>query len=249
MKSVDIPMPTQQEKQRAISQILDAGLLRPVSLRRELWDILRVAGVHTLFCGVGDCLALAVLVWVLGLFPASFLASYTGGLAQVLLLMSPLLYAALSLLTTWKDVQTGIREWTWTFRISSRMVNALRMLCFGAASVLVCVPANLLVWIMSGRLYSLSWMLSLSLSGLFLYGALSLFCLRLRGAAGTLAAPAVWLAAGMVPILWPTAAEWLNTVPTVVFCLLCGAALALYLAELRCFCRRCVEGGFSYAVR
>ena len=237
MKSDDIPMPTQQEKQRAISQILDAGLLRPVSLRRELWDILRVAGVHTLFCGVGDCLALAVL------------ASYTGGLAQVLLLMSPLLYAALSLLTTWKDVQTGIREWTWTFRISSRMVNALRVLCFGAASVLVCVPANLLVWIMSGRLYSLSWMLSLSLSGLFLYGALSLFCLRLRGAAGTLAAPAVWLAAGMVPILWPTAAEWLNTVPTVVFCLLCGAALALYLAELRCFCRRCVEGGFSYAVR
>ena len=101
MKSDDIPMPTQQEKQRAISQILDAGLLRPVSLRRELWDILRVAGVHTLFCGVGDCLALAVLVWVLGLFPASFLASYTGGLAQVLLLMSPLLYAALSLLTTW----------------------------------------------------------------------------------------------------------------------------------------------------
>ena len=92
-------------------------------------------------------------------------------------------------------------------------------------------------------------LLSLSLSGLFLYGALSLFCLRLRGAAGTLAAPAVWLAAGMVPILWPTAAEWLNTVPTVVFCLLCGAALALYLAELRCFCRRCVEGGFSYAVR
>ena len=237
MKSDDIPMPTQQEKQRAISQILDAGLLRPVSLRRELWDILRVAGVHTLFCGVGDCLALAVL------------ASYTGGLAQVLLLMSPLLYAALSLLTTWKDVQTGIREWTWTFRISSRMVNALRVLCFGAASVLVCVPANLLVWIMSGRLYSLSWMLSLSLSGLFLYGALSLFCLRLRGAAGTLAAPAVWLAAGMVPVLWPTAAEWLNTVPTVVFCLLCGAALALYLAELRCFCRRCVEGGFSYAVR
>ena len=144
MKSDDIPMPTQQEKLRAISQILDAGLLRPVSLRRELWDILRVAGVHTLFCGVGDCLALAVLVWVLGLFPASFLASYTGGLAQVLLLMSPLLYAALSLLTTWKDVQTGIREWTWTFRISSRMVNALRMLCFGAASVLVCVPANLL---------------------------------------------------------------------------------------------------------
>lgn len=64
------------------------------------------------------------------------------------------------------------------------MVNALRMLCFGAASVLVCVPANLLVWIMSGRLYSLSWMLSLSLSGLFLYGALSLFCLRLRGRRG-----------------------------------------------------------------
>ena len=220
-----------------------------VSLRRELWDILRVAGVHTLFCGVGDCLALAVLVWVLGLFPASFLASYTGGLAQVLLLMSPLLYAALSLLTSWKDVQTGIREWTWTFRISSRMVNALRMLCFGAASVLVCVPANLLVWIMSGRLYSLSWMLSLSLASLFLYGALSLFCQRMRGMAGLVGAPACWVLLGLVSLFCPRAAAWLAAIPTAVFCLLAAAGVVLYLLELRRFCRRPMEGGLSYALR
>ena len=248
MKSDDIPMPTQQEKLRAISQILDAGLLRPVSLRRELWDILRVAGVHTLFCGVGDCLALAVLVWVLGLFPASFLASYTGGLAQVLLLMSPLLYAALSLLTTWKDVQTGIREWTWTFRLSARMVDALRMLCFAAVSVLIGVPAELLLWRAAGCRWPLSWTLSLALSGLFLYVALSLYCLRLRGAGRLLAAPVLWLAAGAAAPRWRPAA-FLEAVPPAVFCLIAAAALALYLMELRRFCRRPMEGGLFCALR
>ena len=119
--------------------------------------------------------------------------------AQVLLLLSPLLYAALSLLTTWKDLQIGIREWTCTFRISAQIVSALRMLCFGAASVLVCVPANLLLWSVSGHLHPLGWMLALSLSSLFLYGTLSLLCLRLRGMMRILAAPIIWLIIGVIP--------------------------------------------------
>ena len=245
----NILMPTEQEKQKTITQILDVALPHPVSFRKELWDTLCIAGVRTVFCGVGDCLALAALLWVLCLFPASYLANYTGGLAQILLLMSPLLYATLSLMTTWKDFQTGIREWTWTFRISAQTVSALRMLCFGAASVLVCVPANLLLWSVSGYLQPLGWMLALSLSSLFLYGTLSLLCLRLRGIVGILAAPIIWLIIGMVLLMCPPAAEWLNTVPTIVFCLIFVGTLILYLREMRRFCRRYIEGGFSYALR
>ena len=245
----NIPMPAEQEKQEAISQILDAAFPRPVSFRRELWDTLCIAGIRTVFCGVGDCLALAVLLWAFCLFPASYLANRAGGLAQVLLLLSPLLYAALSLLTAWKDLQIGIREWTCTFRISAQIVSALRMLCFGAASVLVCVPANLLLWSVSGHLHPLGWMLALSLSSLFLYGTLSLLCLRLRGIVGILAAPIIWLIVGMVLLMCPPAAEWLNTVPTIVFCLIFVGTLILYLREMRRFCRRYIEGGFSYALR
>ena len=121
-----IPMPTEDEKKRAITGIVDAALPRRVSFARELWAILEQVGPRGLLFGGGDCLALSLLIWALCLLPALALASSTGSLAPALFLFSPLLYATLSLLTGWKNLQTGLWEWTWTFRISARMVTALR---------------------------------------------------------------------------------------------------------------------------
>lgn len=244
-----IPTLTETEKRQSISHILDAGLPRRVSLGRELWTILGQIGPRGLLFGAGDCLALSLLLWALCLLPVLALAGSTGSLAPALFLFSPLLYAALSLLTVWKSLQTGLLEWTRTFRISARMVTALRMLGFGALSVLVCVPANWALWLLAGRELPLGWMLSLSLASLFLYGALSLFCQRLRGMAGLLGAPACWVLLGLAPLFWHRAAEWLTAIPAAVFCLLAAAGVALYLWELRRFCRRSMEGGFSYALR
>ena len=70
-------------------------------------------GPRALLFGVGDCLALSLLIWALCLLSALFVAGSTGSLAPALFLFSPLLYAALSLLTAWKNLQTGIWEWTW----------------------------------------------------------------------------------------------------------------------------------------
>ncbi|WP_295691357.1 hypothetical protein [uncultured Oscillibacter sp.] len=244
-----IPMPTEAEKQRAIARILDVSLSPRPSLGRELLETLRAVGVPVLFFGTWDCLALSLLIWALCLLPALVLAGSTGSLAPALFLFSPLLYAALSLLTAWKDLQAGLWEWTWTFRVSARMVAALRMLCFGGVSVLLCVPANVLLWVLSGRERTLGWMLALSLASLFLYGALSLLCQRLRGPARWLAAPVGWVLLGLVPLIWPRAAEWLTAIPAAVFCLLAAAGIAMYLLELRRFCRRPMEGGVSYAFR
>ena len=244
-----IPMPTEDEKQRAVAGILDAALPRRVSFARELWAILEQVGPRGLLFGGGDCLALSLLIWALCLLPALALAGANGSLAPALFLFSPLLYGALSLLTGWKNLQTGLWEWSCTFRISARMVTALRMLCFGALSVLVCVPANWALWLLAGRELPLGWMLSLSLSGLFLYGALSLFCQRMRGMAGLVGAPACWVLLGLVSLSWPRAGAWLAAIPTAVFCLLAAAGVALYLLELRHFCRRPMEGGLSYALR
>ena len=249
MDDLKIPMPTEAEKQQAIARILDAGLPRRTALGRELWEVLQRVGPRTLLFGVGDCLALSLLIWALCLLPALFVASSTGSLAPALFLFSPLLYAALSMLTAWKDLQTGIWEWTWTFQISARMVVALRMLGFGGVSVLLCVPANGALWLLTGQERSFGWMLALSLASLFLYGALSLLCQRLRGPAGWLAAPAGWGLLGLVPLIWSRAAEWLTAIPAVVFCLLAAAGIAMYLVELRRFCRRPMEGGVSDALR
>ena len=204
MDNQKISMPTEAEKQRAIARILDAGLPRRVAFGRELREVLQRIGPRALLFGVGDCLALSLLIWALCLLSALFVAGSTGSLAPALFLFSPLLYAALSLLTAWKNLQTGIWEWTWTFQVSARMVAALQMLCFGGVSVLVCVPANMLLWTFTGQ---------------------------------------------EMPLIWPRTAEWLTAIPTVVFCLLAAAGITLYLLELRCFCRRPMEGGVSYALR
>lgn len=203
MDNQKISMPTEAEKQRAIARILDAGLPRRVAFGRELREVLQRIGPRALLFGVGDCLALSLLIWALCLLSALFVAGSTGSLAPALFLFSPLLYAALSLLTAWKNLQTGIWEWTWTFQVSARMVAALQMLCFGGVSVLVCVPANMLLWTFTGQEMPLGWMLALSLASLFLYGALSLLCQRLRGPAGWLAAPTGWVLMGLIPLIWP----------------------------------------------
>lgn len=244
----EIPMPTAAEKDAAVAGILDEGLPPRAGLWHTLTEILQTVGLRTLFFGAADCLFLSALALVLCLLPAAAAAARQGPLGPVLFLLSPALYAALHLLTAWKEAQSGTLEWRQTCRVSLRPMTALRMLVFGSASVLVCVPANLLLWYLAEGSVSLSWMVALSVSSLCLYGVVSLYCLRLRGMAGLLAAPAVWAALGIVPLLWERAARWLNGVPTVLFCLLTAAALALYVSELRRFCRRYTEGGTIYAL-
>ena len=115
-----IPMPTEAEKQQAIARILDAGLPRRTALDRELWEVLQCVGPRALLFGVGDCLALSLLIWALCLLPALFVASSVGTLAPALFLFSPLLYATLSLLCQrLRDLPDGWRlrsagpHWAW----------------------------------------------------------------------------------------------------------------------------------------
>ena len=244
----EIPMPTETEKNAAVAQILNAGLPARPGLWHTLTETAGVVGLRTLFFGAADCLFLSALFLLLCLLPTAAAAARQGPLGPALFLLSPALYAALHLLTAWKEAQSGILEWRQTCRVSLRAMTALRMLVFGGASVLVCVPANWLLWHLAGGEVSLPWMVALSVSSLCLYGVLSLYCLRLRGIAGLLTAPAVWAVLGIVPLLWERAAGWLESVPTVLFCLLTAAALILYFMELRRFCRRLTEGESIYAL-
>lgn len=243
----EIPMPTAAEKDAAVARILNAGLPPRPGFWHALAETMKTVGLQALFFGAADCLFLSALVLVLCLLPAAVTAARQGPVGPVLFLLSPALYAALHLLTAWKEGQSGTLEWRQTCRISLRTITALRMLVFGSVSVLVCVPVSLVLWCLAEGDISLSWMVALSVSSLCLYGVLSLYCLRLRGIAGLLTAPVVWTALGIVPLLWERAARWLNGVPTVLFCMLTAAALALYVSELRRFCRR-TEGGIIYAL-
>ena len=84
MDNQKISMPTEAEKQRAIARILDAGLPRRVAFGRELREVLQRIGPRALLFGVGDCLALSLLIWALCLLAALFVAGTTGSQNQAL---------------------------------------------------------------------------------------------------------------------------------------------------------------------
>lgn len=247
MDNRNIPMPTPEEKDRAVNAILDAALLEP-GRTRFYWQWLRLSW-PTLFFGVGDCLFLACLLAGLILIPAAAVAAKGISLAGLLFLLSPCLYALLQGLTTWKELMSGTLEWKMTCRVSLRALTALRMLVFGGASTMVCVPANVLLWYAGGCRVGLPWMLGLSFSSLFLYAALSLACQRLRPRWALLAAPAAWLSAGNVLLFSQKAAVLLEQVPALVFLCIALGGLSIYLAELRAYLTKPLEGGACYAVR
>jgi len=243
MDEQKIPMPAPEERDRAVQAILDAAL---PELEARRWG----SGVplSALFFGVGDCLFLACLTAGLGLFPLMGAARELP-LAALLFLCSPCLYALLQGLTSWKERMSGTLEWRQTCRVSLRSLTALRMLAFGGASTVVCVPVNALLWQMSGQRLGLGWMLGVSFSSLFLYAALSLACQRLRSRLAPGAAPLVWLAAGSVPLLSQRSAMFLERVPALVFLLIAAGGLTVWLLELRSYLSRSVEGGALHAVR
>lgn len=247
MDNWNVPMLTPKEKDRAVNAILDAALPESDSMR-FYWQWLRLSW-PTLFFGVGDCLFLACLLAGLILLPVAGIVQYGTSLAGLLFLLSPCLYALLQGLTTWKELMNGTLEWKLTCRVSLRVLTALRMLVFGGVSTIACVPANVLLWYADGCRMGLPWMLGLSFSSLFLYAALSLACQRLRPRWSLFTAPAIWLLVGGVPLFSQESAAFLERIPALVFLGITIGGLALYLAQLRAYLTKPLEGGACYAVR
>ena len=96
MDNQKISMPTEAEKQRAIARILDAGLPRRVAFGRELREVLQRIGPRALLFGVGDCLALSLLIWALCLLSALFVAGSTGSLAPALIISPAVVLLAMA---------------------------------------------------------------------------------------------------------------------------------------------------------
>lgn len=233
--------PTEAERETSIRFILDEGLPEQEGLIQSF----RLVPFGALFAGVGDCLFLAVLISLLCLLPAAALASEHTPLAPLLFLLSPALYALLQLLTAWKERMSGTLEWKRTCRVNFRAVIALRMLCFGGAALLLCVPQCLLLWQLDGKSCSLLWMMGVSFSSLLLYGLLAL---RLLSAAIWLP-PVLWAAAGVLLLCWDHAASFLLCLPAAVFFTFAACAGLLGVMKLSCYIRSNTEGGISYAVR
>lgn len=233
--------PTEEERQAAVRRIVE---LSAAVDRTPQW---RRVPLSVLLFGIEDCLFLTLLAALLGMIPGAA-AARSVPMAALLFLFSPALYAALYLLTSWKDSATGMAEWRKSCRLSSWTLLALRMLVFGGLAAALCVPGNLLLWAASGRRCSLLWMLGLSFSSLFLYAALTLFCLRRRQWKAV--PPALWAVLGTLLLAWEQSAELLLQVPALVFFLLAVSALLyciLILGKMLRYPYDSFQGGRLYA--
>lgn len=233
----NIPMPTELERQKAIRRIVDLSEVGQRAKRRNV-------PLSVVLFGVEDCLFLTVLAALLCLIPGAAVAHIVP-LAPLLFLFSPALYAALYLMTTWKDAGSGIAEWRRTCKLSSWTLLALRMLVFGGLSVALCIPTNILLWLTSGRSCSLAWMLGVSFSSLFLYAALTLSCLKFRG--GMALPPVTWGMIGLVLMVWEQSRALLLQVPVLVLFCLAAAGLACCVLTLERMLRHPDRGGSFYA--
>ena len=140
------PLPTEGEKSRLIAAAVEAALPPRASAPARLSRTLHALGLPMLFFGMADCLFLAVAATLACLAPVGYVAAHEGQLAPLLFLFSPFLYAALTLLSLWKERMDGTWEWRRSCRLPFRAVAALRMLVFGAASAAASVAANLWLW-------------------------------------------------------------------------------------------------------
>ena len=242
----NIPYPDKAEKAASISYIVRTGV-RPSGGPARLWETARSIGLRGLFFGVEDCLFISFLLCLLLMGFSAMAAMDQAPIAPLLFLFSPALYASLSLLTAWKDTMSGTLEWKQTCRISAHTLTALRMLCFGAAAVIICVPHCLILWQVTGRLYSPLWMMSLSFSSLCLYATLALTLAVMR--CHVIVSPLLWLSGGIALLCLEPVQNFLLQIPAVVFCLVTIAAVALLLAEMETRLARTVKGGLAHAVR
>lgn len=235
------------ERDAAVGRILDAALPEPVSPLSRLCEIARAVTPGMLMFGVEDCVFVAAISTLFALLPAGWAAGLSEQVAVALFIVAPVFYVLVQALCAWKDVESGTMAWRSACRVTPRELDALRMLAFGAAAVVVCVPIAAFMWVASACVASFEWMLSVSCASLSVYAAMALALMRLfsrmrvrragrgsrAGAALPIAAPpVVWLGGCAALAMDPEFGNVVLGVPAVVFALVAVGAASLFVVQI-----------------
>lgn len=163
---------SETEKEFAISEIVEKGIMKPSDKFRKILEIKRVCTVHTLFFGVGDCLFLGLLAAAcLWLF---LIQAGSQVIVCMIFAVSPFAYIVSYLLATWKEHRLQLYDIKMTFRYTVRQVSAFRMIYFSGINIFL----NTLILSLFAHLWFSAvvfWkILGLSFASVFLYGIIML---------------------------------------------------------------------------
>lgn len=185
--SEEIPMPSRDEINRSVNMILDQGLPEKP---RVSWKMLSLRDV--LF-GVEDCTTIALSVYLVTMVAFAVLSYKGAPFIPLQFLSAPMLFGGLLYLSMWKDIMNRTVEWKQVCRVDYRYLTVCRMLLFGAVSVVMSVPGNLLLWQVTGRSIDLLWIISFSFASLFLYGLVAVLILTRSVRFGTVIPTLLWI--------------------------------------------------------
>ncbi len=250
-KYEEVKLPTEEEKNKSIQTILATGMPEPQKLSCVLLYLWHSIGFRGLFFGVGDCVFLSVLLsGLLWAYLFSSLVSSQSILCVLLFLASPFLYALLHLLTIWKEIMTGTYELKMACRYSLKQMTTLRMLIFGGISVVLSITVSTGVWLMVSKEFSILRIMSISFSALFLFAAIQLLVeWKWKAPASYFFTPLFWTALSVLLLAAGEPAEhFLLEIPTAVFWLVSGGAVALYGGTLKRYYFGYKEGALSHVV-
>ncbi|MCQ2443412.1 MAG: hypothetical protein MJ077_09965 [Oscillospiraceae bacterium] len=247
----NIPMPTEQEKERSIQWILDNGLPQKESFGESLSELWHSIGVRGLFFGVEDSSLLALFITVLTVgYTIPFCAKYPTQSEVMLFAVSPFLYSSMFVLNIWKEYLAGMYEQKMTCRFSAYQVNALRMLVFGGLSLVVSVILSAGMCFSLQLEHSFFRLFSISASSLFLFASAQIVTeWKLRVPVCHFLVPALWLLLnGLLLQLGFSSIHLLAHIPTVVFGIITAGAATFYWNTLKTYYYSNKEGAICYAV-
>lgn len=227
---MNIPMPSEAEKQLSIEYIKENGLVKSENIFSAMKRIYKNLGIKNIFFGVGDCLFLA-FICVLAAFGISSQME-PEYLNCTVLVTAPLFFVIAHLLTSWKDYMSGTAEQKAVCKYKPTHITAFRMLTFSLISIVCDIPASFIL----SRLLEEEFLsvLLFSFCSLFLYSlVMTLSLLAIRWRFVEYAVPAAWVAVNLIPSLslqkW---AFFLNSLGSALPLAFCVILAVLYIAAL-----------------
>jgi hypothetical protein len=238
MNHKKIELPTAEEKRRSIDIIMEHAPAKPRSYFHEIDELLRLIGVRGLFFGVADAAFLAVTAAIIigaGLMSVSREVVYSA-----MFFSSPLTYILLYSLIMWKESLSGTLDLHKTLKRTTRHITAVRMLFFGAFSVVVNgIISAFAVFEHRHSEISVSFLrlLEISFCSLFVFAALLLFVmLKFRSNKSQIAFGTVWCVVGAV-VITPFE-SLLQTLPPLILTGVAVVAAIIFALESKIYFRR-----------
>ena len=244
-----IPYPAGDDKEKSIQLIVAGGMPEKQRLSAALPKIYRFLGFRGLFFGVGECVFLAVLASVLlWLCLLSTIHDNTTFLYAIFV-ASPFLYAALHLLTTWKEIMSGTFEYMMSCRCSLRQLTVLRMLVFGGVCVLVSVIVSAILGRITAGSISVFQGMGVSFSALFLFAAIQMVAdWKWNTPICHVIAPIFWVLLSTTLFFVETRSpDFILKIPAFVFWIISIASLSVYAVVIHKYYFKPKEGVHTYA--